>query len=181
MRSKQLIIYCLLFISCNGPKKIIDCTGESQKLLGSVEILLPKCYNIYFYDSLNKNNFYLIVGDTIKLELSTNGLVSLDGFSEVSSGDSIIISNDTVSHYLRKIGFQRKKNGYSFFAGIIDLDKAKQTVFDLFIKDTSSNPLHDHRYYIKLLANSNPQVGMSKDEIDRLVRAFKNSKIIESD
>lgn len=174
----RYIILLLFFTSCHEPIKSNNCIESKNEVLGKFEISIPKCYVKYYPDSLIRSKFYLIKDDSIKLEISTDGLISLDGFIVIQqNNDSITVHLDTIGDFLRQIVSYKNQNGFGFYAGIIDLESQDKTIFSDG-KDFENNPLANHNHLVKLYVNTPRDVYLTMNEITRLTLAFKNIRIL---
>ena len=172
-------IFSIFLLSCNRSTKKteVDCMGTRDLQIGQIEVSLPRYYELYFPDSVEINHMFLAKGKNCKLEINTDGLASLKAFEGIENNNSTNVSTDTLDNCMRQIGSIKKNNNYSFFVNIIDLNRQSETIFTLFNKDTVSNSLSDKRYYVKLLMGTTQGTELSKNDIDILTNAFKNSKI----
>lgn len=175
--TKQIltIISLLLLFSCELTTKKTDtnCTATKDLTIGQVVVALPTCYTLHYPDSLDRNHMYLVKDDTIKLEISTDGLASLAAFEDLKAND-LFTTTDTIENCLRVIN---NKPDFSVF--IVELTRQDTTIFDLF--ESSKQFQNEHRHYVKLNANTLRDCKLSTNEVDLLTKAFRTSKIINNE
>ena len=132
-------------------------------IIGQVQILLPACYEL---DSLEPNHFQLLKDDSTKLNIVTDGLVSMDGIRGIENMNGLLYtSTDTIDGYLRQIAYSSDAKKYNFYINIID------------IKDTSNKMFENHKYYVKLMGETNIDSKLCKVDVEQLLGAFKECKI----
>lgn len=173
-----MLSFLLLVTDCGLPNKDIDCKSDKKFKFDEIEVLLPSCYELFYPDSIERNYFYLVQKDSIKLTGLTGGLASVSQLKEPEKHPSLTFSTDTISNSIRRIGFEKNGTGYRFFVNIYNLKIAEKSMFDL-DKDTSTNSLKDYKLYVRLTMSTNDKYNLSKIEAERLFKAFKNSEVIE--
>lgn len=160
----------VLMTACGGRKNETNtCSTNKQDTLGKIIVTLPECYNVVFPDKDNyPTNGLIVIGNSTKLEFSTDGLGSILPITELQKDKSVKQQIDTINkHFLRQIAYFSKEDKYELIINIVDLDTTTTTFLDKLGK-----------YNWKLKAGTR-NTALTKEELELLTNSFKNCKIAE--
>ena len=133
-------------------------------MLGKIAVMLPDCYTLRSADKMVPSHKYLVKGDSIKLDLLTDGWKSLDRSKERSHDKSFTCSDDTIKgRYYRLICYRwdPDPDASSFSVDIVDT------------KDY--NELFKDKYPLLLYACKAANARINKEEQYLFINAFKTA------